>query len=55
MDEQVDEILIKPLSRKRRDTEEPAPPPAPEPDPPNATDDNDETAVRHDELPVWML
>jgi hypothetical protein len=55
MDEQVDEILIKPLSKKRRDAEEAAPPPVPEADPPNETADRDETAAKDDELPVWLL
>ena len=58
MDEQVDEILIKPLSQKRRERGEPAPPPGPEPDPPKETSDQtgkDETSATGDELPVWML
>jgi hypothetical protein len=56
LDEQVNEILINPLSRRRSDEEEPAPPPAPEADPPpDENADKDETAEGHGELPVWML
>jgi hypothetical protein len=59
LDEQVNDILINPLSRRRRDEEGPAPPSAPGADPPPAppdvTADKDETVAGHDELPVWML
>ena len=59
LDKQVDEILINPLSKGRRDGEEPAPPTRPEADPPPAppseTANEDETSARDDELPVWLL
>lgn len=59
LDKQVDEILINPLSKRLRDDEEPAPPPRPGADPPPAprgeTANEDETAARDDELPVWLL
>ncbi len=55
LDDQVDEILITPLSKRRRD-EEPAPPPSPEADPPPVEPaDKDETSAKEDELPVWLL
>ena len=55
LDKQVDEILINPLSKRRRDDEEPATPLTPEAEPPNETANKDETATKDDELPVWML
>lgn len=53
MDEQVDEILIKPLSKKQRGDEEA--PTTSATDPPSETTDRDETSATRDELPVWML
>ncbi len=55
LDEQVNDILIKPLSKERRETEEPPTPRPEEADPPNESADKDETAARHNELPVWLL
>ncbi len=55
MDEQVDEILIKPLSKKQRGDEEAPAPPTPAADPPSESTDRDETSAPRDELPVWML
>ena len=56
LDKQVDEILINPLSKKRRDDEEPATPLRPEPDPPpDETTNEGETSAKDDELPVWLL
>jgi hypothetical protein len=59
LDKQVDEILINPLSKRRRGDEEPAPPSQTEADPtpshPSETANADETSARDDELPVWLL
>jgi len=55
LDKQVDEILINPLSKRRRDDEEPPTPPTPEPDPPSEPANKDETSAEDDELPVWLL
>ena len=56
LDDQVDEILITPLSRRRSDDEEPAPPRRPEADPPpDEPADKGETSAKGDELPVWLL
>ena len=55
LDKQVDEILINPLSKRRRDDEEPPTPPTPEPDPPSEPSNEDETSPKDDELPVWLL
>jgi hypothetical protein len=58
LDKQVDERLIAPISKRRRDdertteqTEEPT-----EPDTtPTQTPRADESSVKADELPVWLL
>ena len=59
LDKQVDEILITPLSKSRRDEDRPAPERGPEGDsrPPTPVEnaDVDESAPRADELPVWLL
>ena len=59
LDEQVDAVLISPLSKKRRPEPEP---PAPEPDGragerPAADDDatNVESRPERETLPVWLL
>lgn len=59
LDKQVDEILISPLSKGRRDESGPAPreeaDDAPSPAPPGETTDRDENAANGGELPVWLL
>ena len=63
LDGQVDDVLISPVSRRRRDGE---PPPVTEneetPEPsgppgrtPSQTPDADESSANADELPVWLL
>jgi hypothetical protein len=63
LDGQVEEVIIKPISERRREGEPPAPAqsreaPAP-PDPaeraPVQTPDGDESSAEPDELPVWLL
>ena len=52
LDEQVNDILITPLEKRRERDDEPDEPPPPvttEPEPAG------ETAPPRDELPVWML
>ena len=61
LDGQVDELIISPIGRRRREEETPparpdaeAPPDPPAPAPsqkPHA----DESSARADELPVWLL
>ena len=61
LDEQVDELIISPVSKRRRG-EEPArdrredaqEPPAPAPAP-TETPATDESSAERDELPVWLL
>jgi len=59
LDEQVDEILITPLSKAGRVEDRPAPEREPEgdypPEPPGETATADESAAKDDELPVWLL
>jgi hypothetical protein len=63
LDGQVDEVIIKPISERRRDEEPPpAPaggtPPAPSRPPERApvqTPHPDESSAEADELPVWLL
>ena len=61
LDGQVDEVIIRPISERRRDEAEtpddpqrretPERPPAAQPQTPDA----DESSKRADELPVWLL
>ena len=61
LDGQVDEVIIKPISERRRDTEEtpadpedketPERPPSAQPHTPHAN----ESSAEPDELPVWLL
>jgi len=63
LDGQVDDVLISPISRRKR--EEPPPPvtrneetPEPSDTPdrtPSQTPDVDESSANADELPVWLL
>jgi hypothetical protein len=63
LDGQVDEVIIKPISERRREEEPPAPPEgseAPEPSgspnhAPAQTPHTDESSAEPDELPVWLL
>ena len=63
LDGQVDEVIISPISRRRREAE---PPPAPqneEPPEPSGTSDHapsqtpnvGESSAEAEELPVWLL
>jgi hypothetical protein len=58
LDGQVDEVIIKPISERRRD-EEPTPPEetAREPLPPTETQTPtpNQSSADRDELPVWLL
>jgi hypothetical protein len=63
LDGQVEEVIISPISRRRRD-EEPSPVPTNEERPgpsdssdraPSQTPDVDESSANADELPVWLL
>ena len=56
LDEQVHDVLISPVSKRRRG-EEGKTPPAPEPPPPDAPPEppKDENRPRREELPVWLL
>jgi hypothetical protein len=65
LDGQVDEVIIKPISERRRGEETPADadeatgaqqaPPAPQLPPPTHTQTTDESSADTDELPVWLL
>ena len=63
LDGQVDEVIIKPISGRRREEEPHAPtdnreapePPAPAERAPTQTPDRDESSAAADELPVWLL
>ncbi len=63
LDGQVDEVIIKPISERRREESPPTPPKgeeAPRPsDPPEhapaQTPHPDESSAEPDELPVWLL
>ena len=63
LDGQVDEVIISPISRRRRGEESPAdskneetPEPSDSPDPaPSQTPPTDESSANADELPVWLL
>jgi hypothetical protein len=63
LDGQVDDVIIKPISERRREEGAPAPPKgegAPQPsDPPGRapvqTPHTDESSAEADELPVWLL
>jgi hypothetical protein len=60
LDGQVDEVIIKPISERRRGDEEPAPPApqggaAPVPPAPAQTPDPGESSAEPPELPVWLL
>jgi hypothetical protein len=55
LDKQVDERLITPISKRRRDDEQ-ATEQTEEPDAtPTQTPPADESSVKADELPVWLL
>lgn len=59
LDRQVDELIIKPISRRRDEDGPPVPSqneeaPTP-PDAPSHTPPTDESSANADELPVWML
>ena len=58
LDGQVDEVIIKPVSRRRREGD--SPPESqneepPEPSAPSQTPDVDESSANAGELPVWLL
>ena len=63
LDGQVEEVIIKPISERRREGESPAPAQSrEEPAPadtaeraPSQTPDRDESSADGDELPVWLL
>ncbi|HEX8283621.1 MAG TPA: hypothetical protein VF588_09710 [Pyrinomonadaceae bacterium] len=62
LDGQVEEVIIKPISERRPEAEEPpAPPqsrdtpPAPAERAPSQTPQVDESSADADELPVWLL
>jgi hypothetical protein len=63
LDGQVDEVIIKPISERRREEEPPAPPkgekapapPAPPERAPAQTPHTSESSAEPDELPVWLL
>ena len=63
LDGQVDAVIIKPISGRRRQEDSPAPahsreapePPAPAERDPSQTPDRDESSAAGDELPVWLL
>jgi hypothetical protein len=56
LDGQVDELIIKPISKRRRD-EEPADEKTPEqaPSPETHTPTSNQSSAERDELPVWLL
>jgi len=65
LDGQVDEVIIKPISERRRGEDAPADaddatreqgtPPAPQHPAPTHTPPADESSNEADELPVWLL
>ena len=62
LDGQVEEVIIKPISERRREEAPPTPtgetPPAPSPPAeraPAQTPHPDESSAEADELPVWLL
>ena len=65
LDGQVDELIIRPISERRRGEEAPADsggkadaqqaPPPPRPPTPTHTQTADESSAEADELPVWLL
>jgi hypothetical protein len=65
LDGQVDEVIIKPISERRRGEETPAdadeatdapqPPPAPQKPAPTQTPNEGESSPDTTELPVWLL
>ena len=61
LDGQVDEVIIEPISRRRREeapspTSEEAPAPSAPPErAPAQTPHPDESSAEADELPVWLL
>ena len=55
LDKQVDDVLIAPVSKRRRDDEQ-TPEQTEEPDATlTQTPPADESSVKTDELPVWLL
>jgi hypothetical protein len=56
LDGQVDEVIIKPISKRRRD-EEPPDEETPEqsPSPTTHTPTHNQSSADRDELPVWLL
>ena len=56
LDEQVHDVLISPVSKRRRGEGQPPPPDEPEPreETPQKPSE-DESRARPDELPVWLL
>jgi hypothetical protein len=58
LDGQVDELIISPISKRRRD-EEPSTPdeaaPDPLPSPTAQTPTTNQSSTERDELPVWLL
>ena len=54
LDGQVDEVIIKPISERRREEEPPAPSEPPQ-SAPLQTPHPDESSAEADELPVWLL
>jgi hypothetical protein len=56
LDGQVDEVIIKPISKRRRD-EEPPDEEKPEraPSPTTHTPTPNQSSAERDELPVWLL
>ena len=56
LDGQVDEVIIKPISERRRGEEPPAPEEdAPEPPPETHTPTPNQSSDKPDTLPVWLL
>jgi hypothetical protein len=58
LDGQVEDVLIKPVSRRGRGEEEETPAPEKEETPdhtPSQTPPVDESSANTDELPVWLL
>ncbi|MBV9928013.1 MAG: hypothetical protein JOZ96_23535 [Acidobacteria bacterium] len=55
LDGQVDEVIIKPISRRRDEEEETHVPPQTSDDTPSHTPPSDESSANTDELPVWLL